>query len=504
MEKKLSKIVGIKKSEFEEFVKKGDLRLREARLIPTYKLGDEMALTSVILTAIRLIKEFRKKILSEASMIGSGQIYVYTEAEFPKHEKCRADGLLIIVKGGTIRDAAIFEMKNGNDVFNKEQLERYQAISKEYAIPKIITVSNQFVSEPTQCPIVMKPVKDVGLIHFSWSYLLTIAHVLLFKNDTNIEDEDQVEIMHEIVRYLEDKKSGVFGFHQMKAGWSDVIEKINTGAILKSDDRDVCDAVVSWQQEEKDMALILSRYLGVLVESGERKYKGNLSARWSDDKDSLINRKMLSANLRVRDAVSDIRITGLLEKRTVEMFVSLKAPHDKTTRGQLGWIRRQLENCKKRNEEGFKKLQAKLYIDIRIKNSRTPLRMSIQNFDDIYEEVKDKELLEFKILYIRDFGRKFASPKKFVELMEQMLLDFYSIIIQHLSKWEPSAPKMVQPIEEEHPGPVAVTSLKSSGDNESNADNIQRENNLSSDKDVEHTSDHSGLVNSGDTKLDSD
>jgi hypothetical protein len=213
---------------------------------------------------------------------------------------------------------------------------------------------------------------------------------------------------------------------------------------------------------------------------------------------------MLSSILRVKDAVSDIRITGLLEKRTVEMFVSLQAPHDKTTRGQLGWIRRQLENCKKRNEEGFKKLQANLYIDIRIKNSRIPLRMSIQSFDDIYEEVRDKELLEFKVLYIKDFGRKFASPKKFVEVMEQMLLDFYSIIIQHLSKWEPSAPKMVKPAEEEHPVPVAITSLESSRDDEAIVDNIGRENNLSSDEDDEHTSDHSGLINSEDAILDSD
>ena len=139
------------------------------------------------------------------------------------------------------------------------------------------------------------------------------------------------------------------------------------------------------------------RYLGILVESGERKHKSNLIARWNDDKDSLINKKQLSSSLRVKDAVSDIRITGLFEKRTVEMFVSLKAPQDKTTRGQLGWLRKQLEHCKKKDEEEFKKLDGKLYVDVRLKNSRTPLRMSIQSFDDIYEEVKDKELLEFKM-----------------------------------------------------------------------------------------------------------
>ncbi len=37
----------------------------------------------------------------------------------------------------------------------------------------------------------VKPDRNVSLLHFPWSYLLTIAHVLLFKNDNNIEDEDQ-------------------------------------------------------------------------------------------------------------------------------------------------------------------------------------------------------------------------------------------------------------------------------------------------------------------------
>ena len=64
MEKSISKVVGISKAEFDGFVKKGDVHLGEARLIPIYKPGDEMALTSVILGGIRLIKEFRKKILS--------------------------------------------------------------------------------------------------------------------------------------------------------------------------------------------------------------------------------------------------------------------------------------------------------------------------------------------------------------------------------------------------------------------------------------------------------
>ena len=447
VDKKLTKIVGLKKADFDEFISSGELKLREAHLIPFFKPGDEMALTSVILSSLRLITEFRKKIFSDCKLIGGGQVYVFTEVTFSQFPESRVDGLLIIVKSGIIKDAAIFEMKNGNDILGTEQIERYQEVAKIYLIPKLVTISNQFVSEPTQCPVSIKTIKSVDIFHFSWSYLLTIAHVLLFKNDTNIEDEDQVEIMQEVVNYLEYDKSGVLGLNQMKTGWSETIEKINAGANLKNSDSYICDAVCSWQQEEKDMALILSRHLGVLVNSGETKHKSNLKARLEDDKQSLINEKQLVSTLRVRDAVSDIKIMGLLEKRTVEMFVTLKAPLDKTLRGQLGWIKRQIENCKKKNEATFEKLKKRILIETKIKNSPKAERINILNFDELLDILKNKEIREFRIVLINDFGKKFASPKKFVELIEQMLMDFYSGIIQYLYKWEPSAPKMVQPSE---------------------------------------------------------
>ena len=48
---------------------------------------------------------------------------------------------------------------------------------------------------------------------------MTKGQILLFKNETNIEDEDQVEIMSEVLHYLDAPKSGVNGYHKMKDGW---------------------------------------------------------------------------------------------------------------------------------------------------------------------------------------------------------------------------------------------------------------------------------------------
>ena len=444
MEKKLIKIIDLKKSEFDEFVKKGGIHLREARLIPIIKIGDEMALASVILSSIRLIKEFRRMIFSETKIVKGGHIFVFNEVGFPQFPNSRVDGLLLTVKGGVIKDAAIFEMKNGTNDLDQEQIERYKKIAESYNIPKLITVSNQFVSEPTQSPVDVKPSRHVELYHFSWSYLLTLAHILLFDNELNIKDKDQVEIMGEVIKYLESDKSGVCGFHQMKPGWKDVVEKIKTGTRLKFSSTDLNDAVLSWQQEEKDLALILSRNLGVFVNSGEAKYRGNLKARIDNDKKKLMRQKLLTSNLRVKGAVSDIKIDALFEKKTIEMYVTFKAPQDKKLKGQLNWINRQLDNCRKKNKETFQKIKDEIIIEIILKNISRTERIGVETIDDIYNEIKDREIKEFRILYIKDFGKKFSSCRRFVEIIEDMLINYYSGVIQFLSKWAEPAPKIIE------------------------------------------------------------
>ena len=443
MDKKITKLLGLKKTEFDSFLCSGEISASKATLIPLQKPGDEMALASVILSALRLIKEFRKLVLSSAKMLSSGSIHVYTEVSFSQYPASRVDGMLFVVKGGVIKDAALFEMKNGNNELVQEQIDKYVNLAKTYDIPKLITVSNQFVSEPSQSPLNIRNTNSFSSYHFSWSYLLTMANILLFDNETNISDKDQIEIMKEVVQYLENKKSGVCGFNQMKPGWKSVVEKINSGTRLKITDADVEETVISWQQEEKDLALILSRKLGIYVGSGETRYKGKLRNRIEGDKKKLLTKKTLSSNLKIKGSVSDISISALFEKRIVALSVSLDVPRDKKLRGQIGWIKRQLENCKKKNEEGFARIENEIKIDILLKNTSKFNRMTIKGLYNIYDEIKDKEIKEFRVLYIKDFGKNFASRNKFVEVIEEMLVEYYKKIVQFLTKWEQPAPQIV-------------------------------------------------------------
>lgn len=444
MDRKPVKIIGLKKDEFDGLVKNNSIQLRDARLIPSFKLGDEVGLASVLLSSVRMIREFRRMIISDIKMIRGGQFFAYSEVVFPQFKNCRIDGLALKVKGGIIKDAAIFEMKNGSNEINKEQIEKYIDLARSCSIPRIITVSNQFVSEPTQCPVDVRSIKSVELYHLSWSYILTLAHILLFDNDINIEDPDQVELMKEVVKYFEYDKSGICGFNQMKKGWKEIVERINLGSSIRLSDPDLDEAVVSWQQEEKDLALILSRNLGVFVTSGETKYRGDLSSRIRDDKKELISNKILSSVHKVKNAASDIRIDAFFDKRIIEMSVTLKAPQDKKIRGQLSWIKHQLGNCRKKNEKTFQKIQNEIIVDISLKNTSKSERVNIENLDIIYGEIKEREIREFKVILIKDLGKKFSNCRKFVEIIENMIIDYYSCVVQYLTKWEEPAPKIIE------------------------------------------------------------
>ncbi|MFK5892157.1 MAG: hypothetical protein QM504_02935 [Pseudomonadota bacterium] len=442
-QKKLGKLVGLKKEDFNNLIKSKNITLQKPRLIPIYKLGDEMALTSVFLTTLRLVKEFKNKVFSEAKMQIGGTVYVYSEVVFNEFPNDRVDGLILIVKSGTIRDAAILEVKNGKSDLEKDQLERYQKIAKKHSIPKFITISNQFVSDSSQSPVSIKNLSGIESRHFSWTYLLTIGHVLLSDQGTSVEDEDQVEILRETLRYLEWDKSGVLGLNQMKAGWVSVVDKINVDAKLKTNDTDVHETALSWQQEERDMALLLSRKLGALVQTGSTRFKGKLDERFNADCKQLVSNHRLTSTLRIKGAASDITVNANFKNRTVEFSVTLKAPEDKTLKGQIGWIKRQLETCIKRDADLLSKLRKEIILEIVIKKSPTTVRIiSIDDIDSTIETLKGKDIKEFNILYLKDFGKRFSSPRKIVVIMEDMLLDYYVGIVQRLSKWEPSAPKV--------------------------------------------------------------
>lgn len=439
IKKNLSKLVGLKKDDFDFFVQNKQIHLQSARLIPTLKTGDEMALTSIFLSTVNLVKEYRDGIFKELKLSRSGRPYYYTEVSFPEIDKSRIDGLIIIVIKGVITDAAFFEMKNKNNGLELNQIETYLDICKKLRVGKLVTISNEFVADPTHSPLKVKCPRNISLLHFSWTYLITKGQLLLFKKDVLIKDEDQVQIMKEVLYYFENPVSGISGYTQMKAGWKELAENIRAQKSLKVSDVYIEDAVLSWYEEEKDMALLLSRKLGLLVKTS-LKSKESLK----NDIRRIVKENHITGNLKVKDSVSDIKIIAEFERRIVSMSVKISPPLDKGTVARITWIGRQLENCKKRDGVVFERIKDSIWVEADIKYANNNLKVKLSDLDSLNELAKGKDINAFHIVMISSFGVGFASNKKFIVLIEQMVLLFYEGIVQHMSNWKRPAPKLEQ------------------------------------------------------------
>ncbi len=439
IKRKFKQLVGLKKEDFDNYVKDGQIKLQNARLIPALKTGDEMALTSILLSSLRLVKEFRDNLFKDLKLSRSGKFYFFSEVSFPDIENSRMDGLILIVKSGVIKEAAFLEMKNKNNGIDADQIIKYIDLSKKLGVKTLATISNEFVSDPSHSPVDIRVPKSISMFHFSWTYIITQAQLLLFKNETNIEDEDQVEIMKEVLFYMENPISGISGYTKMKQGWKELSDKIRAQVPLKSSDKFISDAVVSWHEEEKDMALLLSRKLGVLVKSSP-KSKDSIK----NDIKKICKENCINGSLSIKNSVSDIKIICEFERRSVIMSNKIIPPLNKGTIGRISWINRQLENCRKKEGDLFNSLENKIWIEANIKFARENLKVKFSEIEHLQEIAKGKEIQAFNVVLIDGLGASFASPKKFIELIEKMILCYYEGIVQHMSNWKKPAPKLNQ------------------------------------------------------------
>jgi|TARA_B100000780_G_C21080313_1_gene434995 hypothetical protein len=431
---KITKLVGLKKTDFDQFVKDGKITLSKTRLIPLLKTGDEMALTSILLSAIKLIKEFKDSIFKELKLKRSGKAYYYSEVVFKDIDaNSRLDGMILVVVSGKIEDAIFIEVKNDKAKVEEEQILKYYKLAQSLNnVPKILTISNEFVSDSSHSPITIKnQSKKISLYHFSWTYIKTIAQLLLFDNENNIDDEDQINIMKEVMHYFNNERSGVNGFRLMSKGWKAVSEKIKSQQPLNDKD-EIIDAITSWHQEENDMSLMLSRKLGVLVKSNIENPKSKLIR----DIKRLKDKQFLSTSLRIKGAVSDLKVTVDFSRRTISMSVRVIPPLDKGTISRISSIKKQLSKCKDSS------LLDNLYIDADIKFSSKSIKYNYTNIDQFYEHdnIKNLNIIAFDIELIKTV--KIDSAKIFVAEIEKMLLNYYNVIVQDLKSWKKSAPKL--------------------------------------------------------------
>ena len=240
---------------------------KKTSLFPIGKSTDEIATTSIFLSSLKAVKEYREELISNIGMkkIKNKNIdlHIFTEVSCEDNED-RPDGVIVLTSGKKnpiIEWICLVEAKVGNNKIDDTQIERYIDFAKNIGIDTIITISNQLVSDVTDSIVTTKKAnKFKNLFHWSWTYLSVEAKRLLLNNCVN--DIDHIFILSELRRYF-DKNQNIKNFNTMDGNWKDATKEILEQGYNGKISQDTVNKVIhSYKQEEKDISFQLTDKTG--------------------------------------------------------------------------------------------------------------------------------------------------------------------------------------------------------------------------------------------------
>ena len=416
----------------------------QARLFPVpagKAKSQERHTTSVFLACLSLVPNLGRALIEPLGMrIGNrSRIQTFTEVvldDSSDGQSNRPDGLIAISRGKETWTALV-EAKVQRSKLDRAQIEAYLRLARDKSIDALITVSNDFAAVPSHHPL--QPIrvpKNVGLFHWSWSSVLTHAKLL---KEQGLDTPEQHTVLSEFIRFLEHENSGVMRLDSMGPGWKDLVASAVAGAPLERTSHQVVDAVGTWHQETRDLALQLTAAVNANVTIGlSREHRGNSIKRIEDDAAVLSKDKELRAKYDVPDAASPIMVIADLRGRTIEVSMQLRAPMDKKKTGaRVNWLLRQLP---KDGEE----LHIRASWPRRTKATQASLESIRENPSVLQIEDRSLAPTQFEVKLVRNAVGRFSQPKRFVEELEEAVRRFYEQVGQRLKRWQPAAPKIAE------------------------------------------------------------
>ena len=134
-------------------------------------------------------------------------------------------------------------------------------------------------------------------------------------------------------------------------------------------------------------------------------------------------------------------VTANLSKRTITCRIDIDAPRGdryKTSTQKINWLLQQLKNV---NDN-------RVHIETswfgRTRASQAPLE-EVRNDKSSLISSGNADLKSFGVYLIEDRVSSFIKPRKFVELLESIVLIYYETIGQNLRKWVDPVPKTISP-----------------------------------------------------------
>ena len=327
----------------------------------------------------------------------------------------------------------MIEAKIGADTLNLDQIQSYVELAKLNNVDSLITVSNQFSAFPGQHPVYTSR-DDFHVYHFSWMHLVTIATLLLSESEEEF-DGSTLLILKEMLRFFSHTNIDVRGFNRMTPHWERLISGIKAGRKFRTNDIEILETAASWQQEEQDLCLMLSRNLGVPVSLVvPRNYRDNHLAAMEDDTTSLVDSRNLAARFSIPNAAGSLDVWVDIGTRTINCSMTVKAPEDRRSyEARLNWLIRQLPE--ETPDLTYVRVKAQGIIP-------KQARLSDLREDSSKAKPDNPNVIptSFRISVVSDLGPRFAGRKTFIESLEKAVPDFYDGIVKHIKAWVPPPP----------------------------------------------------------------
>lgn len=426
-----------------------------ARLIPvvadTSKKGRAASIFLATLTAVpafaaSMLSTVGQRVGARASLEG------YTEIVFKgssKDPKIRPDGLLVL-KTSRKTWTALVEAKIGRTDLDVDQIYTYLQLAKRQNVDAVITLSNQFTALPVHHPLGIPRTDQKGIELYHWSWMFVLTQTMLLLNDSENVPHDQAYVLSEMVRYFRHASTGVSTFDRMNPEWPDLISLIKSGGHPGKASDVVQNTVASWHQETRDICLLLSRRLGHQVNLKlNRAHQNDPVQRVKDDAESLISNQSLTTTIDIPNAAAPIEVEASLIRRTTSCSMRLAAPQDKkSSKARINWLVRQLSKC------DYPDVLLRAHWPGRAPPTQCTLAEAREEPEALIGENHRMAVHALDVVLVRDLAGKFASRKKFVEELEDLVPSFYEHVAEHLQAWVPSPPKIekTDPIDE---APVA-------------------------------------------------
>lgn len=414
-----------------------------ARLFPVLATtSKEGRTTSIFLACISKVEEFGAELMGTVGKrIGKrSEVETYTEIVF-KNEKVqvkdRPDGL-IVLRNGSKEWRALVEAKVGNSDLGADQIEKYREIAKEHGLDCVITISNQFATQPAHHPVedVRKSRSKIPVFHWSWMSILTIIDILLKQN--NVADEDQKLLLNELRRFLTHESAGVKGFDRMPPEWAEINRLVSAGGKIPTKSQESSAVLDAWHQETRDLSLILSRQTETAVqEKLPRKHQMDPVQRRKDESQFLREDRQLKSVLDVPDAAAPVEIVADLARRTIDVGMTLRAPEDKvSSRARLNWLLRQVKT------EKIDEVFIRMTWPGRSESTQFQLAELIADPAICEKDKNGLQVTRFHIFIARRLGSKFTQQINFIKELEDVVPFFYREIGQNLQEWRKPPPKI--------------------------------------------------------------